>query len=89
MPQTRDSALISIHDKGAASFARGWPLVRFLVVAGRSVSPLPRHLKRLGVSGVWRGFYGLASALDGGGGVAGCREGVHFPVLLGLGTFLH
>jgi hypothetical protein len=61
----------------------------FSGVAGGPVSPLPSHSKRLGLSGVRRRSYRLASTLHGGGGIAGCREGVFLSVPLSLGAFLH
>ena len=60
--------------------------MRSLRVGGRLVSPLLCPSKRLGLLGVRRRFYRVASALNGGGGVAGCGEGVPFPVLLSLGA---
>ncbi len=45
--------------------------------------------KRLGISGVRRRFYGLASVLHGGGGIPGRYDGIFLPVLLGLRAFLH
>jgi hypothetical protein len=51
----------------------------FSVVAGRPSIPLPRHSKRLGISGVRRRFYELDSALHGGGGIPGRYDGYFSP----------